>query len=222
MTTTRVPGLPFDLTPSPDSTWEVTDGVLSTTAHPKSDIFVDPSGTAATLASPALLNAATLLTAAPEGDFQFVAQVEVDFNATYDAGVLLIWVDEAHWGKLCFEYSPAGEPMVVSVVCRGVADDANAFVVDQNTVWLRVSRIGETFAYHASVDGETWNMIRYFTLGTGQQPLRFGFEAQRPPARAAPCVSTRSASCPSGWPTCATVPEAQPARYVLRHSPRTR
>jgi hypothetical protein len=42
--------------------------------------------------------------------------------STFDAGVLLLWVDERHWGKLCFEFSPAGDPMIVSVVCRGVAD----------------------------------------------------------------------------------------------------
>ncbi len=180
MTSTRVPGLPFDLTPSPNSAWEITDGTLSTTAHPKSDIFVDPSGTAVTLEAAALHNAATLLTDAPAGDFQFSARVGVDFAATFDAGVLFLRVDETHWAKLCFEYSPAGEPMVVSVVCRGVADDANAFVVDQRTVWLRVARIGETFAFHASVDGQQWQMIRYFTLGTPGRPFEFGFEAQSP------------------------------------------
>ena len=25
-----------------------------------------------------------------------------------------MWVDEQHWAKLCFELSPAGEPMVAS------------------------------------------------------------------------------------------------------------
>ncbi len=104
----------------------------------------------------------------------------MDFTATFDAGVLLLWFDEKHWAKLCFEYSPAREPMVVSVVCRGVADDSNAFVVEQETVWLRVSRIDDTFAYHASLDGETWRLIRYFTVPGSDEPLRVGFEAQSP------------------------------------------
>ena len=65
--------------------------------------------------------------------------MSVDFAATFDAGVLLLWVDERHWGKLCFEFSPAGEAMVVSVVTRGVSDDANAFMVTGRSVWLRVS-----------------------------------------------------------------------------------
>jgi hypothetical protein len=75
-----------------------------------------------------MLNAATLLGGPPDGDFQFSARVTVGFESAFDAGVLLLWLDERRWAKLCFEFSPAGEPMIVSVVCRGVSDDANAFV----------------------------------------------------------------------------------------------
>ena len=57
------------------------------------------------------------------------------------------------WAKLCFEYSPQREPMVVSVVTRGLSDDCNSFVVDGATVWLRIARVGSAFAFHASTDG---------------------------------------------------------------------
>jgi uncharacterized protein len=163
--------IPFQLTGA--ASWVIGEDEISVTALPESDIFIDPSG-----ASPATHNALTLLGEPPAGDFQLSARVEVDFNATFDAGVLLIRSDETHWGKLCFEYSPDGEPMVVSVVCRGVADDSNAFVVDGRSVWLRVSRIGSAFAYHASPDGKIWRMIRYFSLGTDAAEV--GFEAQAP------------------------------------------
>jgi uncharacterized protein len=169
MTNTDVPGLPFKLDMT--SVWEVSE-VVSTTALPKSDIFIDPAGLA-----PATHNAATLLGDPPAGDFQFSARVEVDFNSDFDAGVLLLWIDETHWGKLCFEYSPDGQPMVVSVICREVADDSNAFVVEGDSVWLRVSRVGDAFAYHASTDGQKWRMIRYFSLPGA---VRVGFEAQAP------------------------------------------
>jgi hypothetical protein len=43
--------------------------------------------------------------------------------------------------------------MIVSVVNREVADDANSFIVDGRLVWLRVSRIDDVYAYHASIDG---------------------------------------------------------------------
>ena len=87
--------------------------------------------------------------------------------AQYDAGVLLLWLDERHWAKFCFEFSPAAEPMVVSVVTRDHSDDANAFVVPDQSVWLRVSRIDHVYAFHASTDGRTWRLIRVFTLGRG-------------------------------------------------------
>ena len=58
-------------------------------------------------------------------------------TATYDAGVLTLRRRDDLWAKLCFERSPQGEPMVVSVVTRGVSDDCNSFVVDGRSVWLR-------------------------------------------------------------------------------------
>src|SRR5690349_5966237 len=180
----EIPGVPFPFVPSPASSWRLgpAAGTVRATAAPHTDLFVDP-GSGSTLNAESMLNAATLLGAAPEGDFQLSARVTVDFAATYDAGVLLIWVDEHHWGKLCFEFSPAGEPMIVSVVTRGVSDDANAFVVPERSVWLRVSRIDHAYTYHASEDGRRWRMIRFFTLGGAEVapgPELIGLEAQSP------------------------------------------
>jgi uncharacterized protein len=104
----------------------------------------------------------------------------VGFASTFDAGVLMLWLDERRWSKLCFEFSPAGEPMVVSVVCRGVSDDANAFTVPGRSVWLRVSRIDRVYAYHASLDGRAWQMIRVFALDGETSRDKIGFEGQSP------------------------------------------
>ncbi|WP_255954732.1 DUF1349 domain-containing protein [Streptomyces odontomachi] len=176
-----VPGLPFALSPSSDEAWTVEEATatVKAAAAARSDIFIDP-GAGTQLNAESMLNAATLLGVPPDGDFQFSARVTVEFASTYDAGVLLLWVDDRRWGKLCFEYSPDGEPMIVSVVARGVADDANAFVVDGRTVWLRVSRIDHAFAYHASLDGRTWRLIRFFTIDDMSRPVSIGFEAQSP------------------------------------------
>jgi len=176
-----VRGVPFPLETSTEQAWQVdADGaVVTARALPHSDIFIDP-GTGSALNAETLLNAVTLLGVPPEGDFQFSARVAVDFASTFDAGVLLLWVDDRHWAKLCFEYSPDRDPMIVSVVARGVADDANAFAVDGRTAWLRVSRIDEAFAYHASVDGLRWRMIRFFALDGASAGVRVGFEAQSP------------------------------------------
>jgi uncharacterized protein len=177
----NVPGVPFPLAPSPAGAWRLDAeiGVLSATAAPRTDLFVDPGGAAVPDTEP-VLNAATLLGVPPEGDFQLSARVTVRFEATYDAGVLLAWIDERHWGKLCFEFSPAGEPMIVSVVTRGVSDDANAFVVAGRSVWLRVSRVGQAYAYHSSTDARTWRMIRFFRVGAAFAHDRIGFQVQSP------------------------------------------
>jgi regulation of enolase protein 1 (concanavalin A-like superfamily) len=102
--------------------WAITAGALQVTAGPRTDMFVSPSGEAPTLNAPRLLGPIA-------GDFQLSARVTVDFQGTYDAGVLLVWSNEQSWAKLCFEYSPQRDPMIVSVVTRVTSDDANSFVV---------------------------------------------------------------------------------------------
>ena len=81
--------------------------------------------------------------------------------------------------SFCFEYSPDGEPMVVSVVTRGVSDDCNSTVVDGRAVWLRIARRGHAVAFHASLDGRRWSFVRYFAL-EATDDLSVGFLAQSP------------------------------------------
>ena len=151
---------------------------LEITAGSKTDLFVNPQGGESTLDAASALNAPRLL-ARVSGDFQLVSHVAVEFAATFDAGVLLIWVGDDQWGKLCFEYSPQGNPMVVSVVTKGVSDDANSFVTPHRDVWLRASRVGRAFAFHASLDGRRWEFIRHFALDAGET-VELGFEVQSP------------------------------------------
>ena len=176
-----VPGLPFTLLRSSGEAWTIDEATATVTAKAAahSNLFIDPRANTQ-LNAESMLNAATLLGVPPDGDFQFSARVTVEFASTYDAGVLLLWIDERHWGKLCFEYSPDGESTIVSVVTRGVSDDANAFVVDGRMVRLQVSRIDHAFAYHASVDGKAWRMIRVFAIDDTSTPASIGFEAQSP------------------------------------------
>jgi regulation of enolase protein 1 (concanavalin A-like superfamily) len=168
-----IPGIPkeLDWVVEP-AVWRFNDGVLAVEAGPRTDLFVDPAdGTRYD-------NAPRLLTTV-DGDFQLGARVRVTFAAQYDAGVLLLWESHERWAKLCFERSPQGRPTIVTVVNRGVSDDANGWPVDADTVWLRVSRIGRSYALHASTDGAWWDLTRYFALdGTG--PVQVGFLAQAP------------------------------------------
>ncbi len=146
---------------------------ISITSGMETDWFIDPAG------GQAKANAPTALFVPPDQACRIQAKVTVRFAATFDAGVLFVYSNDALWAKLCFEFSPRQEPMVVSVVTRGTSDDCNSVVVEGNSVYLRVYRHGEVFAFHYSLDGRYWHFVRYFTLGKLEQ-LRLGFSTQSP------------------------------------------
>ena len=104
--------------------------------------------------------------------------VGATFSSKYDAGGVLVWLDESNWAKLAVEQSPAGEPTIVSVVTRGVSDDCNSWAAE-SPAWLRVARIGPAYAFHVSTDGGTWSLVRHFALAADGDPL-VGFVAQAP------------------------------------------
>jgi uncharacterized protein len=186
MSTVSVPGLPFPLTPegAPPCAHELRDGALVLTARGGTDLFVDPAG----IGNPP--DAGRLVGVPRSGDFTMAAKVTAGLTTTFDAGVLLLHQADRRWAKLCLELSPQGRPMAVTVVTRGTSDDANAFEVGDDGVWLRVTRTGPAWAFHASADGTRWLLLRYFSLG-GQEPaepVKVGFLAQSPAG--AGCIVT--------------------------------
>ncbi|MDI3421439.1 DUF1349 domain-containing protein [Streptomyces luteolus] len=172
-----LPELPFPLREfGPDGGWSYENGVLTGRAGAGQDRFVPPGGAALAPASDA-----PRLLGAPEGDFQLIARVRAELRAPGDAGVLYLHVGEREWAKLCLELSP-DRPYVCTVVTRGYSDDANAFEVRGEYVWLRIARTGKVFAFHASVDGVRWTFVRVFTLGEERaaRAALVGFMAQSP------------------------------------------
>ena len=153
--------------------WNLGEGPLLTIAAPAgTDLFSDPAGGTPLATAPRLLGPVA-------GDFQLSASVRCTLAGAFDAGALLLWAGERRWVKLAFEVSPQGEPMVVSVVTDGLSDDANAFFVPGDAVWLRISRIATACALHARLDGEGWRFVRHFALAA-PGGLRAGFLAQSP------------------------------------------
>lgn len=145
---------------------------VSITAGSRTDLFRSPAGDTVVQNSPRLLFV-------PEGDFALSARVRVNFRNTFDAGVLVIYEHETSWAKLCFEFSPQRQPMIVSVVTRGLSDDCNSVPINGNEVYLRIARIGSAFAFHYSTDGKLWHMVRHFTLDKPDR-IHAGFSAQSP------------------------------------------
>ena len=179
VTALKLPGLPFALEPagSPAPGCRILHGALLLSAAGGTDMFVDPGG-----ADPEHVpDAGRFVGLPPAGDFRLTARVTVEFASMYDAGVLLLHARERHWAKLCFEYSPQHRPTAVTVVTKGISDDCNSFEVDGDTLWLRITRSGAAWAFHASTDGSWWRLLRYFALGGDPAELvRVGFLAQSP------------------------------------------
>jgi regulation of enolase protein 1 (concanavalin A-like superfamily) len=145
---------------------------LQMTSAPRTDFFIDPRGEIV------MTNSARLLFM-PDERFILSAHACCDLVDTYDAAVLMIYVDDRHWAKLCLERSPQGEPMIVSVVTNGVSDDCNSVVLVEAAAYLRVSGFGNAFALHYSLDGALWHFVRYFALQRSEG-LRVGFSVQAP------------------------------------------
>ncbi|HEY5478724.1 MAG TPA: DUF1349 domain-containing protein [Gaiellaceae bacterium] len=156
----------------PPRAWSAGDRSLELSAGPATDLFVDPAGGAPFINAPSLVGEAS-------GDFLFSARVRPELASTFDAGVLLVYRNETSWAKLCLERSPQGDPTVVSVVTRGVSDDCNSFPVESGEVSLRLARLGDCFAFHASSGDGFWRLVRYFALG-GEGAVEIGFLAQSP------------------------------------------
>ena len=175
MTTFTLPSLPAPLAWLNEPIESRVHGpqALTVVAGPATDWFVDPARpqpiTNAPVAYFRPADAACILS----------ARVTVAFAATYDAGVLLAYVNESQWAKLCFEYSPGGQPTIVTVVTRGVSDDCNSVALDDHSVFLRIFRRAGVFAFHYSTGGRLWHLARYFALEDAAD-LRLGFSVQSP------------------------------------------
>ncbi|MFJ4161365.1 DUF1349 domain-containing protein [Microbacterium testaceum] len=158
-------------------------GALTLTSEGGVDWTNDATG------GPAQHAATALAFAAPEGDFTLSARVRVTGErSTFDAGALALWSGPQRWAKVCNEYSPQGDSMVVSVVTNDFSDDANGAVFATDAVFLRIARIGPAFAFHSSLDGESWPFLRLFRLDADPSTLSVGFLAQAPMGSGATAV----------------------------------
>ena len=129
--------------------------------------------------TPATLQNAPFLYREVVGDFVLRVRVRHAFQDTYDAAAIMVMQSDAVWAKACFERTDFGTHAVVSVVTNGVSDDANGCNIEGDTVWLQVCRVGETFAFHYSLDGARFDMMRFFYLPV-DRTIKVGLVAQAP------------------------------------------
>ncbi|WP_459481402.1 DUF1349 domain-containing protein [Clostridium saccharoperbutylacetonicum] len=113
------------------------------------------------------------------GDFIMRVKVSHDFKDMYDSSSIMIMQDMTHWAKACFELTDFNTHAVVSVVTKDQSDDANGCNIDGNSVWLQVCHVGQSFAFHYSIDGDNYYMMRFFNL-PAEKTLKVGLLAQAP------------------------------------------
>jgi hypothetical protein len=172
--TPSIPGIPGTLSwQNKPLSWNLdSKNVLTISSDAKTDWFVDPfDGTVA--------KTAPILLFTPGSDYVFSSRVTVNFATKWDAGALMLWADDHHWAKLSFELSPEGKPTLVTVVTRGLSDDCNSLPLPGDSVHLRVAKSSNTYVFYFSADGESWQILRTFSLDT-ELPARVGFESQSP------------------------------------------
>lgn len=163
-------GLTWD--PAPKAWEPLPGGGIHVTVPAHADYFRDPAGVHVSDNAPYLWQPVT-------GDFVARALVRPSFQTTYDSGVIMVRSDSQHWAKVCFEKTDFGTTAAVSVVTRGVSDDANGADVTVPALWLQAVRSGSVFALHYSLDGEAWRMVRMFHLDA-PETVKVGLVAQCP------------------------------------------
>jgi uncharacterized protein len=168
-----IPGisLPAEWQNAP-AAWSATATELTIVSGGRTNWFASPTDGRVDANSPLLLFR-------PAGDFVLSARVTVDFKSIWDAGFLMVYVDDLTWAKFALEVSAYDEPTIVSVVTKGVSDDCNSALVDGKSIRLRLARTAEAFLLYAAPAGQPWKLVRNFRLSSSPD-LRVGFASQSP------------------------------------------
>lgn len=114
-----------------------------------------------------------------EGDFTFSAQVSIQGSFNYDAVFLMVRQDETNWIKLAVERDKDANYNVVSVITDNWPDDANGELLTSGECWLRITRKGNYWGLHYSLDGLTWRFVRALGLAL-DNPSIVGYGIQSP------------------------------------------
>ena len=148
-------------------------------APPRSDYFYHDRVEDHPAATPGASYSAPFFHTRVTGDFVMRVKVSLEFKETFDSASIMVMRDLAVWAKACFERTEYKTNAAVSVVTDHVSDDANGANVEGGSLWLQAARKGDRFAFHYSADGETYFMMRYFTLPAGPEVM-VGFVPQSP------------------------------------------
>ena len=163
----------------------VENGRICVDAPAESDFFCNNGAVSEEGITPASLCNAPFLYREVAGDFVLRVKVSHAFRDTYDSASVMVMQDLETWAKACFELTDFGTHAVVSVVTKKESDDANGCNIDGDAVWLQITRVGQAFAFHYSLDGDRFYMMRFFSLPAGPV-IKVGLLAQAPQGAGGP------------------------------------
>jgi hypothetical protein len=101
-----------------------------------------------------------------KGDFIVEAKISGEYRELYDQAGIMVRLDEANWLKCGIEFVE-GVQQASAVVTRDYSD-WSVLPLPNNpaSIWMRVTRKGETVEMQYSLDGDRYAMLRlaYLTL----------------------------------------------------------
>jgi len=115
-------------------------------------------------------------------EFSFSVKAFRDGTSLYDQCGIIVYLDEKNWAKACMEYEDdEGQKLGSVVTRRGFSDWASVDIPgDIDTMYYRVSRLGESFLFEFSHDGKEYKQMRIFHLRCKNAVPRVGVFACSP------------------------------------------
>lgn len=113
------------------------------------------------------------------GDFTLKAEIETIGASDYDAVFLMVRETSTRWIKLALELGVDKSYNAVSVITENWSDDANGELIPYNKCWLRITRKGDFWGLHYSLDGNKWRFVRAFGMDLAPT-VEVGFGIQSP------------------------------------------
>lgn len=116
-------------------------------------------------------------------DFVFSTAIQHSFDNKWDGGAIILEADKDNWIKFCFEKDYTGAKRVVSVVTKGISDDANSIEIAKNTAYFKMAKKEDTVYLYVSETGKSWYLVRAINFKFNKV-LKLGLLAQSPEGKA--------------------------------------
>lgn len=156
------------------ATATVKDGKLVLKSNAKCDNFNDPNGKLSNNTAPVLLTKVQ-----NNKPFTFSAKVTPAFKDKYDAGTMYIYLNQNWWFKFAFERDERSRTRAVTVRTNETSDDNNHDIIDETSIYMKISSDTKTIGFYYSVDKKNWQLVRVFRNDYPAE-LWLGFSTQSP------------------------------------------